>query len=333
MSVPPETPDASAWSRYWASGHLHSCPGAFAGNYDDELRSFWLDFFGALGDGARVLDIGTGNGAIAFLARDAADAAGRKFHIEAIDAARIHPEEAAGRLGIPTAGVLFRGETSSESTGYPDASFDAVSSQYAIEYSEVDETLAELARILSPGGRSAFVMHHAGSEALATARLELKAFDYLRHQAPLVLEAKQLLRRLGAARGRRELAALAADGDSRRRRKEVEKQLRRVLACARAPSRGASFLEGIAAQVAAAVQEIGTKGVGPAGRRLAALEEEMAAHRERLRSIVRAARDRAGIEAFCEQLAAAGFAGEAPGELRRRGNDLLGWTLTATRRS
>jgi ubiquinone/menaquinone biosynthesis C-methylase UbiE len=323
--------DAAAWTRYWASGHLHSCPNAFAGNYGDELREFWFDFFGALPDGARVLDIGTGNGAVAFLARDAADARGRQFHIEGIDAARINPEEAAKRLAIPAGGVVFHGNTSSEHTGYPDGRFDAVSSQYAIEYSNVEETIGELARILSAGGRAAFVIHHTGSEALATTRLELKAFEYLSHEAPLVLAARQLLRRLATARGPRELAALAADRDSRRLQKDVEKELRRVVAYARAPGRNAAFLEGIAAQVAAAVREIGTKGVGPAGRRLAALEEEMAAHHERLRSIVRAARDRTGIETFCEQMAAAGFAAETPGELRRRGSDLLGWTLTATR--
>jgi ubiquinone/menaquinone biosynthesis C-methylase UbiE len=139
---------AESWSRYWASGPLHSCPNAFAGNYDDEIRDFWMSFFGRLPDGASILDIGTGNGAIAFLARDVADSLKRKFHIEGIDAAVIHPAAAAARHGIRAGDIVFRGNTCSERTGYPDGHFDAASSQYAIEYSRIDDSLAELARVL-----------------------------------------------------------------------------------------------------------------------------------------------------------------------------------------
>ena len=56
-----------------------------------KFASIWLAFFSQLPDGARVLDVGTGNGIVAFLARDAAKARGRNFHIEGIDAAIIDP--------------------------------------------------------------------------------------------------------------------------------------------------------------------------------------------------------------------------------------------------
>jgi 16S rRNA G1207 methylase RsmC len=93
---------AESWSHYWAGGPLHSRPNAFAGNYDDEIRDFWMTFFRSLPDGASILDIGTGNGAVAFLARDAAV---------------IHPAAAAGRHGIQTGDVVFRESTSCERTG------------------------------------------------------------------------------------------------------------------------------------------------------------------------------------------------------------------------
>jgi methylase of polypeptide subunit release factors len=60
-----------------------------------------VNFFQNLPDNASILDIGTGNGAVAFLARDARDSLKRQFHVEGIDAAVIHPAAAAGCHGMP----------------------------------------------------------------------------------------------------------------------------------------------------------------------------------------------------------------------------------------
>jgi ubiquinone/menaquinone biosynthesis C-methylase UbiE len=323
---------AEAWSRYWASGPLHSCPNAFAGNYDDEIRDFWMSFFGSLPDGASILDIGTGNGAVAFLARDAADALKRRFHIEGIDAAVIHPAAAAARHGIEAGDIVFRGNTSCERTGYPDGHFDAASSQYAIEYSRIDDSLKELARVLKPGGVAGFVIHHAGSEALVTTLAELKAFDYLRREAPLVVASRRLLRRLSGAGSAAELEARMNDRDTQEQQKEIRKLLQRVSAYGRSRPH-AGFLEGIATQVAATLQQTRAIGTGAALDRLAVLEGEMTAHRERLRAMVQAGKSRDDIGEFCALAVAAGFAVDAPHELRRGGRDLLGWVVGARRLS
>lgn len=149
--------DAAAWSRYWARGALHSCPNAFSGNYGEEIRALWVEFFAAQPSGARVLDIGTGNGAIALIARDVAHDSGCAFEIEAIDSAEIIPERAAAAYGLATQGIVFRAGVDVESTGYPDAWFDAVSSQFALEYTRLGASLPELARVMKPGsGRCAW---------------------------------------------------------------------------------------------------------------------------------------------------------------------------------
>jgi ubiquinone/menaquinone biosynthesis C-methylase UbiE len=320
---------AGSWSRYWASGALHSCPGAFTGNYDDEVREHWLAFFGRLPDGARVLDIGTGNGAVAFLARDAAKAGGRDFHIEGIDVAVIDPAAAAARHGVDIDGIVFRSATSSERTGYPESHFDAVSSQYAIEYSNVAQSLEELARILKPGGQAGFVIHHVDSKAVEAARAELRAFEYLRHEAPVLLQSRRLLERLQPARNTADLALRMQERESRKQRKEVEKLLRRAMSFARSRP-GAAFVEGIAQQIAMTLQ--GTNKTGPAAAlaRLANLADEMTAHQSRLRAIVRSAYDRNDIDEFCGRALAAGFAVETPRELLRRAQDLMGWVVSAS---
>src|SRR5690606_38242574 len=53
-----------AWSSYWAAGALHSCIGSLVEDQDGGIGRFWRACFAGLGDGDRVLDLGTGNGAL-----------------------------------------------------------------------------------------------------------------------------------------------------------------------------------------------------------------------------------------------------------------------------
>jgi SAM-dependent methyltransferase len=171
-TTPPPTPrPGDPWSRYWARGALHSCPNAFAGNYSDELRAVWDAFFADLPEGARILDAGTGNGAIAFIAQEAAATRQRTFEIHAIDAATIDPARAAAGAGLDAGAIHFRGEVPLENAPFEAGSFDAVTGQYALEYVEPEAAAAAVRRLLKAGGRALFVVHHAKSAAVAAARL------------------------------------------------------------------------------------------------------------------------------------------------------------------
>jgi ubiquinone/menaquinone biosynthesis C-methylase UbiE len=320
------TEAAGAWSRYWDKGSLHSCPGAFAANYNDEILVFWNNFFSDLSNGARVLDIGTGNGAVAFLARDAALALGYQFHIEGIDAAIIQPAEAAAKHGLTADGVRFRGLTNAEQTGYPTASCDAVSSQYAIEYMDVNACLQEISRILKPAGKAAVLMHHADSEAVTTTRAELKVLDYLRQEAPLLQSAFRLLNRLEEFGKTHDPGLIMQDTESRKQMKDIEKLLKKVAQYARSRPH-AGFAEGIAMQVAGVLQRTPTSGAGSALASLRMLEQEMKAHQTRLKSMLKAGLDEQGIAEFCQLAGNNGLTPAAPEILYRNNKDLLGWTL------
>src|SRR4030095_8608677 len=64
----------SAWNRFWNYDRLASFgTGVGAGNYGDEIAAGWREFFLGLPAGARVLDLCTGNGAIAVMALEAGD--------------------------------------------------------------------------------------------------------------------------------------------------------------------------------------------------------------------------------------------------------------------
>ena len=324
------TEAAGAWSTYWDKGALHSCPGAFAANYNDEILVFWNNFFSTLSNGARVLDIGTGNGAIAFLARDAALALGRQFHIEGIDAAIIQPTEAAAKHGLAAGGVKFRGLTNAEQTGYPTASCDAISSQYAIEYMNVNACLQEISRILKSDGKAALLMHHADSEAVSTTRAELKVLDFLHHEAPLLQSAFRLLNRLEEFGKTRDPGLIMQDTESRKQMKDIEKLLKKVTQYARSRP-NAGFAEGIALQIAGVLQRTPASGAASALASLRLLEQEMKAHQARLKSMLKAGLSQEGIEEFCELSRNNGLIPSAPELLYRSNKDLLGWTLILRR--
>lgn len=324
-----EPPQASHWSRYWATGQVHSCPNAFPGNYSDELRALWESFFRSLGHRARVLDVGTGNGAIAFIALETSRARRAHFEIHAIDAAQIEPARAAQALGIDPGDIRFRGSVRLEATGLPAASFDAITGQFALEYAPLPAAAAEVRRLLKPGGAALFVLHHAASPAIAAARADLAHLEALTGELPLLQAARRFLERVRTTRTAAELKAAVDEHGASAELAEVTSIGRRVRERA-AQESAAAWLAGIAAQVGFALQDVARLDHAAAAARLEALEREMHAHRQRLVDILRCAQSAADITATCETLARAGLEVHEPQTLTIRGNDLIGWVLRLT---
>lgn len=158
-------------------------------NYTLELRGVWLEFFGALPDGSRVLDIGTGNGAVVLLAKDAAVAGGKTFDIHGSDLAQIDPVRHV-RNGVNLyAGIEFHPGTPTERLPFESGRFDAVSGQFALEYAGIDAALREIHRVLRSGGCAQFILHHEQSVIAGNARASIE-------QSRLVLDDTQILRKL-----------------------------------------------------------------------------------------------------------------------------------------
>jgi ubiquinone/menaquinone biosynthesis C-methylase UbiE len=183
------------WEAYYRGGALASCPLGPDAGYTRELRDIWVEFFSALPDGARILDVGTGNGAVALIALETATIAGRHFEIHGTDLAQIDPVRDVRDGARLFTGIQFHAGVPSERLPFEASSFDAVSGQYALEYTNMALALPEIHRVLKSGGNAQFVLHHAGSIVAHKARQTLE------HSA-LVLEQTNILRKL-----RRHLAA------------------------------------------------------------------------------------------------------------------------------
>ncbi|MBD9479488.1 class I SAM-dependent methyltransferase [Pseudoxanthomonas sp. PXM02] len=177
MSIGPTPESGDAWSTLWRAGVLHSCSTAIDGNYDGEMAAFWKARFDGLGTGQRVVDIGTGNGALALLAKHHAAQRGLDLDIHGVDAADIDPPRwASGADSF--AGITFHPRTGMDTLPFDDGSVALVTSQYAFEYSRPrDATLHEVFRVIGSTGSAAFLIHSSDSLISSTADQQREACD------------------------------------------------------------------------------------------------------------------------------------------------------------
>lgn len=152
-----DTPSIDAWTSYWQTGTGASC---FSGR-DLELRlnEVWQGHVAGLADGARVLDLATGNGTVARSCAAAARALNRRLQITAVDAAQIDPPRFVPDPQQLFRDVQFRGGVKLESLPFADREFDGVVSQFGFEYAEEAAAAREAARVLAPAGQLRLIIH------------------------------------------------------------------------------------------------------------------------------------------------------------------------------
>jgi ubiquinone/menaquinone biosynthesis C-methylase UbiE len=176
---------AQHWSEYWSRGCLTSLPQDFAANYDGELAAFWKGHFRAAPAAGSLIDLCTGNGAIALLAAEFARTEGLDLDITAVDAATIRPDLIAGRFPDQARlleNIRFISDCRIEDLDL-EADYDLATSQYGLEYCAHEATAVRVARLLRPGGQLVLVCHSAGSDIMAFMQRERDDYQLLEDQA------------------------------------------------------------------------------------------------------------------------------------------------------
>ena len=166
-----------AWSRYWASGALHSCVGSFGEDYGGAIAEFWRGVFRRLPESTRVLDIATGNGALPRLLLQ--ECPSDAVMCDAVDIAAISPSWLGEAKPSEQRRVNFHGGVDAAVLPFPAGSFNLVVSQYGIEYTDLSRTLPELLRVLAPDGGVALLVHHQSGRPVQLAGIELAHIEWM----------------------------------------------------------------------------------------------------------------------------------------------------------
>lgn len=275
-----------AWSDFWASAGGEACLPNAPAPVRETLAAVWAALAAVLPPAARVLDIAAGNGAVL----RALLAARPDLNLAGIDYADVGP--AARQLGII-------GGIDAAKLPFENAAFDAVTSQFGIEYCP-DGALIEAGRVLRPGGPLCLVVHTVDSPAIAHNRA--------RHAALAALDAAGLfgLARAVAAGHREDPRLAAAIADARRRH----------------------AAQSVSEELPVAIGQLLQRGSGVAA--IATIEARARAEMARLAAMIAAARDDNGIAALADGLRAAGCDVRAE-NLRTATHEIVAWQISGRR--
>ena len=176
----------AAWAGYW-EGDPAAQSGAALANLAPELRDRldapWRALAAALPPKARVLDLATGGGVVLGLLQ----AERRDLNLIGVDAAARLPARP---------GMSLRGGITTDALPFREASFDAVTSRFGIEYGPLSSGGAEAGRVLAPGGALCLVIHHHRSKVLGHNRARRTALHWAAYESGWIGKA------LSFARGR-----------------------------------------------------------------------------------------------------------------------------------
>lgn len=219
------------WSQYWRGDSVTTFARQFNANYDGEFAAFWDRQFEDLTGGARVVDLATGNGAIALLAAKFAARRERVFRILGLDYARIDPAEALASHAdlVPLLrSIEFRGGARIEATELANDSVDLLTSQYGFEYADHCKATKEARRILKKGASIALIMHHENSEIVKLAMDGLKQARYCIREERLDARVIALIRAMGSATTLAERRRLRMSERAEKLRKKLNAAVARI---------------------------------------------------------------------------------------------------------
>lgn len=292
-----------AWTLYWSNNTPQSCIASQDSSDAKAIDALWRDFVANLKPGATILDLATGNGAVPrAMLRER-----QNYSITAVDRADIAPLKYLKDPGNLQQ-VRFIGGIDASQLPMADQSYDALSSQFGIEYGDLNAIAAEVSRVIKPGGRCQFLMHHSDSAIVSPNALLIGEFENCLKKGGLVDALLAFLQGQCSAadldqKGQRYLAS-----DNRKTR-QVSGQL----------------FEGISIVLKTADNDMG-EASGIAANMVARLKAEYT----RLVQMQNASLNAEGIGQFTQKLTDTGLLMEAPEALTIGAPDnkaLIGWLL------
>lgn len=303
------------WETYYRGGALVSCPTNTEPNYSKEVREAWVSFFAGLPDGARILDVGCGNGPVALIAKETAIDLARTFQIDAVDLARIDPVRCIPNGETLFEGIRFHSGVSTENLPFNTSCMDAVCGQYIIEYTDVSRTLGEIARVLRPGGACQFILHHADSIVVRNAQESLRQANFALDEAKVLRLFRRYCEKLDRSPARAESARHALFDIGARMQNAAQ------------DSENPLFLQFIVDSINSLLQQRGRMSRGQMLKETNRLERELKNWVRRLHDLVSGAQSEEDFAEIMSRAKKFGFTSINWETQVHDGDNLVGWRL------
>ena len=275
--------ERAAWADYWTSagGVRPACLPNAKNGVEAAQRVVWAALAKTLPRRAKVLDIGTGDGAVL-----AALAVRRDLELTGVDNAPALPR--------PHKGMRLLADVAAEQLPFGDGRFDAIVSQFGFEYADTTRAAAEAGRVLRAGGAIHMIVHHRDGPIVEHNRARREALLWAAGERDLIGRAKALV-------AARRVAPLPTPEAFRAAILEARTRF--------GPGAGADELGEAVWQTLE-----GGRGRHPTevGDRLDTLARRADAEIVRIGALLDAARDQDGISALSGQLQAAGLVMATP---------------------
>lgn len=187
------------WSNHWLLSRRVSSfsEGEVGQRFASDVDNFWQQNLAFLGKEAVIVDVGSGNGAVALLISEFAQKNSKKWQVHGVDIATIDPVKSLAdkpEISKKLKSITFHGETDMQKLPFEDSSVDCIVSQFGFEYAESEAALAEALRVLKPGGKIVALAQHKKSQLVKQAGQGVEIFEHILTTTPLFLQADLMLR-------------------------------------------------------------------------------------------------------------------------------------------
>ena len=168
--------ETAAWQNYWRSGAQRCIPDCAA--LAESANAHWEDFARALPKRAKVVDLGTGAGAVLEELRKVRGDL-KLFGVDSV-----------GELPRPSEGCTLIPNVRMEHLPFGESTVDGVCSQFGFEYSDITKTVADIARVLRPGGHLQLLIHHSDGLVFAQNRSRSDALRWTLESGTFAMAAR-----------------------------------------------------------------------------------------------------------------------------------------------
>ena len=305
------------WSLFWRQGHSTTFGDYFKQGYTGPVDDWWQAKLSTLSPDPVLLEVGCGNCSLL----PAMVKSGIKGAYVGVDLANIRLSTVSEQ-GLPESGikVTLHSETPAENVPEPDDSADLIASVFGIEYSDLDQSLPEVLRLLKPGGQFCALLHHDDSVVTSMSRRAVS--EYNSDDLDRIIDA---LSTISAERDKTpSLADLGSNPKAEECRKTINRMADKYLSNTDINTANATMFE----LMNDALKFFKMMGAPGQDRRLfiSSLAEEHKASHERFNQMISVAFNESEVENLTAKLDELGFTNTSVSVIYSK-DDILAWEL------